>query len=93
MAVNRNMEKVAMPEQNPEVRRYNFEEVAQGYTAEMAKEEANRCLNCKDRPCVGGCPVHVKIPEFIGKMQQGDFLGAYELIKEDNTLPAICGRV
>lgn len=85
--------KVAMPEQEPQVRNKNFEEVALGYTAEMAKEEATRCLGCKNRPCVAGCPVNVRIPEFIAKIASGDFEGAYEEIAETNSLPAVCGRV
>jgi glutamate synthase (NADPH/NADH) small chain len=86
-------EKVRMPEQDPGVRAANFDEVALGYTDEMAIKESNRCLNCKTRPCVAGCPVNVQIPEFIKLVSQGDFEGAYEKIKETNSLPAICGRV
>ena len=71
----------------------NFEEVALGYTKEMAMEEAARCLNCKNKPCVGGCPVNVPIPAFIEKVAAGDFEGAYEVITTENALPAICGRV
>ena len=85
--------KVPMPEQDPNVRNKNFSEVALGYTAEMAMEEATRCLNCKNKPCVGGCPVNVPIPEFIEKVAAGDFEGAYEVITSENALPAICGRV
>ncbi len=85
--------KVKMPELDPEIRNKNFEEVAQGYTEEMAKEEATRCLNCKTKPCVGGCPVNVRIPEFIEKVAAGDFLSANEIIKSTNALPAVCGRV
>jgi glutamate synthase (NADPH/NADH) small chain len=85
--------KVPMPEQDPRERNKNFQEVALGYTEEMAKEEAQRCLNCKHKPCVKGCPVNVQIPEFIMKVAQGDFEGAYNKIKETNSLPAICGRV
>lgn len=85
--------KVPMPEQDPNVRNKNFSEVALGYTAEMAMEEASRCLNCKNKPCVGGCPVNVPIPEFIEKVAAGDFEGAYEVITSENALPAICGRV
>lgn len=92
---NRNMslEKVKMPEQDPNVRNKNFDEVALGYTPEMAMEEARRCLHCKHRPCVGGCPVNVPIPEFIEKVAEGDFDVAYEVITRENALPAICGRV
>ncbi len=82
-----------MPEQNPEIRAKNFEEVALGYTEEMAIDEAKRCLNCKHKPCVNGCPVNVRIPEFISHIQKGDFEGAYEVIRMTNALPAICGRV
>ena len=85
--------KVPMPQQDPNVRNKNFSEVALGYTAEMAMEEATRCLNCKNKPCVGGCPVNVPIPEFIEKVAAGDFEGAYEVITSENALPAICGRV
>lgn len=85
--------KVPMPEQAPDVRNKNFSEVALGYTAEMAMEEAGRCLNCKHRPCVGGCPVNVPIPDFIAKVAEGDFDAAYDIITSENALPAICGRV
>ena len=87
------LKKVAMPEQDPNVRNKNFEEVALGYTKEMAMDEATRCLNCKNKPCVGGCPVNVPIPAFIEKVAAGDFEGAYEVITTENALPAICGRV
>ena len=90
---NMSLKKVAMPEQDPNVRNKNFEEVALGYTKEMAMEEAARCLNCKNKPCVGGCPVNVPIPAFIEKVAAGDFEGAYEVITTENALPAICGRV
>ena len=90
---NMSLTKVPMPEQDPNVRNKNFSEVALGYTAEMAMEEATRCLNCKNKPCVGGCPVNVPIPEFIEKVASGDFEGAYEVITSENALPAICGRV
>ncbi|MGN0466158.1 MAG: NADPH-dependent glutamate synthase [Lachnospiraceae bacterium] len=90
---NMSLTKVPMPEQDPNVRNKNFDEVALGYTAEMAMEEATRCLNCKNKPCVGGCPVNVPIPEFIEKVAEGDFEGAYEVITSENALPAICGRV
>lgn len=85
--------KVAMPEQDPQVRNKNFKEVSLGYTEEMAKEEATRCLNCKNKPCVAGCPVNVHIPEFIAKVAAGDFEGAYQEIALTNSLPAVCGRV
>lgn len=90
---NMSLTKVPMPEQDPNVRNKNFDEVALGYTAEMAMEEATRCLNCKNKPCVNGCPVNVPIPEFIAKVAEGDFEGAYEVITSENALPAICGRV
>lgn len=86
-------EKVKMPEQDPSVRNKNFEEVATGYTAEMALEEATRCIHCKNQPCVEGCPVSVKIPEFIQFIVDGDLDKAYDKIAETNNLPAICGRV
>jgi len=85
--------RVPMPEQDPNIRNKNFEEVAIGYTEELAIEEANRCINCKHRPCVNGCPVNVSIPDFIACIREGDFAGAYAKIKESNALPAVCGRV
>ncbi|MEQ2455717.1 NADPH-dependent glutamate synthase [Flavonifractor hominis] len=90
---NMSMTKIPMPEQDPKVRNHNFQEVAQGYTAEMAVEEAQRCLNCKHKPCVGGCPVNIRIPEFIAKVAEGDFKAAYEIITDTNALPSISGRV
>ena len=85
--------KTPMPEQDANVRNHNFDEVALGYTAEMAVSEAQRCLQCKKPPCVGGCPVNVRIPEFIAKVAEGDFMGAYEIITSTNALPALSGRV
>ena len=82
-----------MPEQDPQIRNKNFDEVALGYTAEMAIEEAQRCLQCKTQPCVAGCPVNVRIPQFIAKVATGDFAGSYAEIAQTNSLPAICGRV
>ena len=82
-----------MPTQAPEVRRHNFSEVALGYSEAVAIEEAQRCLNCKTMPCVSGCPVNVHIPEFISKIKDGDFEGAYRIISESSSLPAVCGRV
>ena len=82
-----------MPEQSPDVRKHNFNEVALGYSEETAILEALRCLNCKHKPCVKGCPVGINIPEFIAKVTESDFLGAAEIIKKDNLLPAVCGRV
>ena len=87
------MKKNPMPEQAPEVRKHNFEEVALGYTAQIAQEEAQRCLHCKAKPCVAGCPVQVQIPDFIAKMKEGDFEGAYQVIAQSSSLPAVCGRV
>ena len=90
---NMSLEKVKMPEQDPNIRNKNFEEVSLGYTPEMAMEEATRCLNCKNRPCVSGCPVNVQIPDFISLIAKGDFKGAYDKICETSSLPAVCGRV
>jgi glutamate synthase (NADPH/NADH) small chain len=90
---NMSLKKVTMPEQDPNVRNKNFNEVALGYTKEQAMEEATRCLNCKHKPCVSGCPVNVPIPEFIKEVAAGNFEKAYELITSENNLPAICGRV
>lgn len=90
---NMTLTKTPMPEQDPKVRARNFEEVALGYTAEMAMEEAGRCLNCKNPKCVEGCPVNVRIPEFISKVAEGDFKAAYEIITSTNALPALSGRV
>ncbi len=85
--------KVPIPEQDPKVRARNFEEVTLGYTPEMAIEEAQRCLNCKHKPCVSGCPVGVRIPEFIAETAKGNFEEAYKIITMTNGLPAVCGRV
>jgi glutamate synthase (NADPH/NADH) small chain len=82
-----------MPSQAPEIRAHNFKEVALGYTAEIAIEEAKRCLNCKNQPCVDACPVNISIPEFITHMKTGDFEAAYEVITRTSSLPAVCGRV
>ena len=90
---NMTLTKTPMPEQDPQIRARNFKEVALGYTAEMAIEEANRCLGCKNPKCVEGCPVNVRIPEFIQKVQVGDFRAAYEIITSTNALPALSGRV
>ena len=90
---NMNTEKLKMPEQALDIRNKNFKEVALGYTEEMAVEEAQRCLNCKNKPCISGCPVHVRIPEFIAEVAKGNFLEAYQVITDTNALPAICGRV
>ena len=82
-----------MPLQEPSIRNLNFDEVALGYDEETALNEANRCLNCKNKPCVSGCPVGVKIPEFISLIKEKKYEEAYQKIKEDSNLPAICGRV
>ncbi len=90
---NMNPKKNPMPTQAPEVRAHNFSEVATGYTEEMAVDEALRCLSCKNMPCVSGCPVNIHIPEFIAKIKECDFEGAYQIINKTSTLPAVCGRV
>ncbi len=90
---NMQADKVPMPEQDPNVRNKNFEEVTLGYTEEMAVTEAERCLNCKHKPCMQGCPVNVRIPEFVTKIAEKKFLEAYEIITSTNALPAVCGRV
>ncbi len=90
---NMDPKKAPMPAQDPNVRNKNFLEVCTGYSAETAMTEAARCLHCKNRPCVSGCPVYVQIPEFIAKVADGDFKGAYEVINDTNALPAISGRV
>lgn len=82
-----------MPVQDAKVRARNFKEVALGYTPETAVAEAQRCLNCKNRPCVEGCPVNISIPEFISKVKESDFEGAYDVISQSSSLPAVCGRV
>ena len=87
------LKKNPMPTQEPSVRAHNFDEVAIGYTEEMAIDEALRCLSCKNMPCVSGCPVNIHIPEFIERVKQGDFEGAYEIISKTSSLPAVCGRV
>ena len=90
---NMSLQRNAMPTQDAEVRAHNFQEVALGYTEEMAIDEAMRCLNCKNMPCVNGCPVKIRIPEFINKIKEGDFEGAYQIISTSSSLPAVCGRV
>ena len=82
-----------MPSQEPEVRAHNFNEVALGYSEETALNEASRCLNCKNQPCVSGCPVNIHIPEFIAKVKEGKFEEAYQIINGTSSLPAVCGRV
>lgn len=90
---NMSLTRNAMPVQDAKVRAHNFDEVALGYTEEQAIDEANRCLNCKNMPCVDGCPVKIHIPEFISKIKEGDFEGAYQIITKSSSLPAVCGRV
>ena len=90
---NMSPKKNPMTHQDPVVRSGNFEEVALGYTKEQAIDEAQRCLNCKNMPCVSGCPVKIHIPEFIAKVAEGDFEAAYQIISQDSALPAVCGRV
>jgi len=87
------LKKNEMPSQEPDVRNKNFDEVALGYTEEQALDEARRCLNCKNKPCISGCPVQVHIPEFIEKTAAGDFEAAYQIIAGSSSLPAVCGRV
>ena len=91
--VNMSLTRNAMPTQAAAVRAHNFDEVALGYREEQALDEANRCLNCKNMPCVDGCPVKIHIPEFISKIKEGDFEGAYQIITKSSSLPAVCGRV
>lgn len=90
---NMSPKKAPMPAQDPNVRNKNFLEVTTGYTAEVAIEEAQRCLNCKNKPCVSGCPVHIDIPSFVKEVAEGNFAGAYDVISESSSLPAVCGRV
>ena len=90
---NMSLTRNEMPVQDAKVRAHNFDEVALGYTEEQAIDEANRCLNCKNMPCVAGCPVKIHIPEFISKIKEGDFESAYQIITKSSSLPAVCGRV
>ncbi len=90
---NMSLKKNEMPNQDPNVRNGNFEEVALGYTAEQAIDEAQRCINCKHKPCMKGCPVMVYIPAFIAEVAKGDFEAAYQIIAATSALPAVCGRV
>ncbi len=90
---NMSPKKNPMPHQDPQVRAANFNEVALGYTREQAMDEAARCLHCKNHPCVSGCPVQIRIPDFIAKVAEGDFEAAYQIIAADSALPAVCGRV
>jgi glutamate synthase (NADPH/NADH) small chain len=90
---NMSLYKEKMPQQDPNVRNKNFDEVALGYLPEQAANESDRCLQCKARPCVSGCPVNVDIPGFIARIKEGDMEGAYEVLTATNSLPAVCGRV
>ena len=90
---NMSLKKNEMPSQAPDVRNKNFLEVALGYTEEQALDEAQRCLHCKNKPCVAGCPVGIHIPDFIAKVAEGNFEGAYQIITQQSSLPAVCGRV
>ncbi len=90
---NMSLKKNEMPSQAPDVRNKNFLEVALGYTEEQALDEAQRCLHCKNKPCVAGCPVGIHIPDFIAKVAEGDFEEAYQIITQQSSLPAVCGRV
>ena len=93
MSANMSLKRNEMPTQDPVIRACNFNEVALGYSVETAIDEALRCLNCKNAPCVAGCPVNIHIPEFIAKVKEGDFEGAYRVIYQSSSLPAVCGRV
>ena len=88
-----NPKKNPMPSQAPAVRAHNFDEVALGYTEEIARDEAARCLHCKNAPCIAGCPVNIHIPDFIEKIKEGDLEGAYGVLSLSSSLPAVCGRV
>ncbi len=90
---NMSLKKNEMPSQAPDVRNKNFLEVALGYTEKQALDEAQRCLHCKNKPCVAGCPVGIHIPDFIAKVAEGDFEAAYQIITQQSSLPAVCGRV
>ena len=87
------LKKVPVSEQDPKVRAANFDEVNLGYTKEEAMAEATRCLNCKNARCISGCPVNINIPAFIAKVKDGDVEGAYDVISQSSSLPAVCGRV
>ncbi len=93
MAFNMDPKKCPMPTQDPNVRNKNFDEVALGYTEEMAINEAKRCIGCKNKPCVSGCPVGINIPGFVAEVAKGDFEAAYQIIAQSSALPAVCGRV
>ena len=89
---NMSLKKNEMPSQTPDVRNKNFQEVALGYTKEQAIDEANRCLGCKNKPCVGHCPVAIDIPAFIGKIKEEDFEGAYQIIQGSHGNQRLCHR-
>ncbi|MBR3849772.1 MAG: dihydropyrimidine dehydrogenase, partial [Oscillospiraceae bacterium] len=91
--INMDPKKNPMPCQDPRVRAKNFDEVALGYDEKTALDEAQRCLQCKNPACVSGCPVNIQIPQFIKKICEGDCEGAYRIIRETSSLPAVCGRV
>lgn len=90
---NMSLTKNPMPAQEPDVRNKNYEEVTLGYTEAMALDEAQRCLHCKNKPCIQGCPVMIQIPEFIAEVAKGNFEAAYQIIAQTSALPAVCGRV
>ena len=90
---NMDMNKCPMPVQDPDIRNKNFDEVALGYTYDMAVSEARRCLNCKHKPCVSACPVRIDIPAFIERVANEDMDGAFEILSKSTSLPAVCGRV
>ena len=90
---NMSLEKNKMPHQDPSHRITNFDEVALGYTEEQALDEANRCLNCKNKPCISMCPVSIDIPGFIAKIKEKNYEEAYKIIRKSSSLPAVCGRV
>ena len=90
---NMSLKKNPMPTQEPEIRARNFNEVALGYTPQQAMDEAARCLNCRHKPCIGGCPVAIDIPAFIQKIKSGEFEEAYQILTQSSSLPAVCGRV
>lgn len=90
---NMSLKKNEMPVQQPDIRNKNFTEVALGYTEEQAIDEAKRCLNCKNKPCTGGCPVQIDIPAFISQVAERNFAEAYKIITKSSSLPAVCGRV
>ena len=90
---NMRLDKNPMPSQEPDVRNKNFNEVALGYTEEQALDESKRCLNCKNKPCMQGCPVMISIPDFIQEIKAGDYEKAYQIIAKTSALPAVCGRV